>query len=142
MVGYVFILLIGLVVFITGLRLRLIIGKVGRWPLAAGRITHKEVVPKRRATGGRAGTSWELDVRYTYEVAGQTYTGEKIRPYFTVYQRRSADRALEQLPAEPQVRYNPADPAEAYLFSGSKIWPAIAISLGGIFALLGLLLLI
>jgi hypothetical protein len=72
-------------------------------------------------SGGEPSASYEVIVNYRYRVAGRQYESDRIHPEYMatldpgaqspLYQRLKAARVV-------QVRYNAADPAEAYLLSG------------------------
>ncbi|NLH48122.1 MAG: DUF3592 domain-containing protein [Myxococcales bacterium] len=141
MIGYWFMLAIGVITLLAGLRLYIRIDNVSRWPKAPGKISRREIVPKRIAAAtDNPSRRWQLDVEYTYIVDGISYTGTRFQPYEQIYRLEEARREIEALPEAPPVSYDPQKPTEAYLFAGRRVWPWLAIGGGLVFTLLGLLM--
>lgn len=141
MIGYWFMLAIGVIALLAGLRLYIRIDNVSRWPKAPGRIIRKEIVSKRIAAAtDNPSRRWQLDVEYSYTVDGVSYTGNRFQPYEQIYRREEARREIDALPEAPLVRYDPQKPTEAYLFPGRRAWPWLAMGCGLVFTLLGLLM--
>lgn len=141
MVGYVFMLAIGVVALVAGMRLEMKIAGIRRWPTTAGRWTRKEIALRSAAVAADSpGRRWQLEVSYTYPVNGVVYTGTRVYPYIHVYRIDEARKELAALPDEPTISYDPMNPGESYLYSGNLAWPRLAIGLGFVFAMLGLLM--
>jgi len=87
---------------------------------------------------GTASTTYEPAVKYTYSVAEQTYTGERIGYCPTQFDYGTASKNIFRYPvgSTVRVRYDPQDPAKALLETkgaGSKLF----ISLGIFFLVVG-----
>ena len=125
----------------SGVRARRSRARVATWPQVRGRIVHREVAPSTRTKGtGPPGTRFEALVRYTYEVAGATYTGDRIfAEGWTTGTRADRQRFLDGLPDEVTVRHDPADPAQSCLLPPPPgvVW--VMLILGAVLALVGAL---
>jgi hypothetical protein len=111
-----------------------------------GHITSREVI--RMATLNRGGEgrfgrggSHAPKFTYVYEVAGTSYTGDKLGYATQGLKQSIAEQQAADMPDEVDVHYNPATPAEAYLQTNSATlgWGLIALgvvlSLGALVAL-------
>lgn len=123
--------LFGAVIAASGIADGLTALKVGRWPTTAG-VVQTSTIGSHRETYQRKGVTRERsfhwpDVTYTYEVDAAPYTGTEVSP-FSPKQPRFLDSVLqntypraEELANRYQanqavtVRYDPANPARAYL---------------------------
>lgn len=106
-----------------------------RWPSAPGRIT-RSAVATEHTTDGDGGTYevFEPEVHYTFDVAGETRTGDTIRIHPRVFPSRDeAEEIAEQYPegAEVRVHYDPADPSRTVLEPGTgrSPWSAFAMAI-------------
>ena len=83
------------------------------FPTADGVITRSEVT--------ESGDSYQLDVAYDYEVAGQRYTGTRYSyDYAGAHTREACRKTRDEVPvgAHVAVAYDPHEPAEALLRPG------------------------
>src|SRR5262245_32799158 len=94
--------------------------KVRGWPVAHGRIEERSVGPSTTTGASRPGRYFEPRVAYSYTVEGKTYTGHRISPAKAAYDETAARRVVDKLPDAVDVRYNPRDPADAYLKATSR----------------------
>ena len=104
------------------------------WPVATGEITRSEL----RKTG-RARPLYRAKIHYRYSVKGRDYAGRRVSPGGDLAGPR--DQARARLAAYPsgatvEVRYNPANPKEAYLewdsAHGRSAMPlAVVLMVGG-----------
>ena len=113
----------GVVLFVKG-------AKVRGWPVAPGRITERSVGPSTTTGASRPGRYFEPRVRYDYSVEGKAYTGTRISPVTAAYGEQQARRVADKLPDSVQVRYNPRDPADAYLRAPSRGLAVLALLVG------------
>ena len=88
---------------------------VRRWPVAPGRIVEKSVGASTTTGASRPGRYFEPRVTYTYIVGGKSYTGRRISPVTDAYGEEQAKRVVARFPDKIDVRYDPQDPANAYL---------------------------
>lgn len=102
-----------------------------RWPVAVGRVTHSVLVEGRRR-------HFRCDVRYSYDVAGRSYEGRRVR--FGGALNASADGARSTrsryAPGLPvRVHYHPRRPAFSTLETGASrlvgMWVAIGLFMAG-----------
>ncbi len=109
---------VGLLIYSSNTRKKA--GQSSQWPAAPGTITVSEV--KQSSTTDEDGAisfTYTPRVEYTYEVAGQSYTGSKVG-FGAVLGHSStgpaqAVTARYPVQAPVQVFYNPANPSEAVL---------------------------
>jgi hypothetical protein len=92
------------------------------WPDVEGTITQADVKrdiddPQNEVTH----VAWRLEVRYDYQVEGQTFHGDRVRALpDRYYSEESARAALMAYPigAKARVYYNPAKPDSSVLKPG------------------------
>jgi hypothetical protein len=93
------------------------------WPTVEGEVLASRVRP-RNETGTQHGSQsrqWVIDLRYRYVVAGQTYTGQRLRAFERYHaDEASAQQELAPYPAGAKVRvyYDPDRPASSVLIPG------------------------
>ena len=80
-------------------------------------------------------SSHRPDVRFRYQVAGQTYRSERLYPSIIARGYASAEAAAEELapfPLHAQVRawVNPAHPDQAFLIAEASQGPLVFVILG------------
>lgn len=87
------------------------------WPTTTGELTHVE----NKISHDSESSSWEIVVKYSYTVNGQSYVGNVIHPSYT---NSSVEQANHQLEAKltpgktVTVYYHPSNPARATLSTG------------------------
>jgi hypothetical protein len=95
------------------------------FPSTTGWIIHSEVTSHNHWVnsgthgGGRQQTAYDADVRYHYEVGGQTYEGKRFR-YTHLSSAAWAQNVVTTHPvgSQTQVFYNPNDPQDSLLSPG------------------------
>lgn len=102
--------------------------KANDWPAAAGKIVESKVT----ATPG-TDHDYTVDVRYSYEVDGQKFEGDKLRFGNESHDSR-ASAMEEQLLYPPgkavQVHYDPTTPSRSVLIRGIGLsWVMMALGL-------------
>ncbi|MBN1536535.1 MAG: DUF3592 domain-containing protein [Anaerolineales bacterium] len=110
-------------------------GESQQWPSTAGQIAEARVTRSMHTdSDGDTSYSYAPHVRYTYQVGGQEFTGDKITFGFTKTHssESKAQQALSRFPLGGQVSvyYNPASPEEAVLertAGGSTVGMVIGI---------------
>ena len=133
---------IGMVVFGVlalsfGIRLASESSAKKKWPVVTGRLVERDIQRNERAVG-RAGAYYEPKIKYTYAVDGREYVGGQM--YSRAGQSYGHDtikKAVDELPGEVPVHYDPRDPASAFLLLTSTGYAVLAIVLGAVCALLG-----
>lgn len=90
--------------------------KATGFPATVGTVAHSEVVVDHDDDG----TSYRVDVRYTYSVDRRQYEGDTYRYGMTSFGENEAYQIVESLAAgrEVDVYYNPQDPADSVLRPG------------------------
>jgi len=124
------VMLIGGVAALGGILLLVNSARVRGWPVAPGRITERGVGPSTTTGASRPGRYFEPRVRYAYSVDGKSYTGTRLSPVTAAYGEDHARRVADKLPDAVDVRYNPRDPADAYLKPASLGLAVIALLAG------------
>jgi hypothetical protein len=104
-----------------------------------GRITSREAArvvgfDRQEARWGSGG-GYTPAFTYTYEVAGTTFTGDKLGYATEGLKKRIAEERVAAMPDEVDVYYNPADPSEAYLRTNSATFGWVLAVGGGVLAL-------
>lgn len=112
-------LLFGVVLIGVGLFALQRRGALTAWPQAAAQIEASEVLAERHFRDNDQGVlMYRPQVRYRYSAPGGDYRGDKLAVTGRLYAREGAARRVAgRYPAggTAMVRYNPADPSEAYL---------------------------
>jgi hypothetical protein len=109
--------LVGALVLAFGLRAAWRSSQAAGWPTVPGKLTKAEL--KTESDG--EGTTHEVQVEYTYQVAGQQYHGSRLAFGYGASSGYEAHaQLLEKLKAahSVDVRYAPGDPATACLSCG------------------------
>jgi hypothetical protein len=115
---------------------------VSRWPKTQGRVLEREVVPATASKTGPGFYRWQPRVKYTYTVDGVAYTSERIRyPQPPVHSKQSSQRFLDAIPPEVTVLYDPAKPADSWLFLPLAWHIAVLVSVCVLMGLVALLIL-
>lgn len=118
-----FALLIGLVGLWTGFKQLRNRKLLDRWPTTSGRVIERGVFEPQVPAGTPAYKYAPL-IRYRYEVNGMELTNNYIHPKRIQLPRHStrawAQKRADEIPDEVNVHYNPADPAESFLFQTPK----------------------
>ena len=113
-----------------------------KWPAETGTITASSIETSRSNKGN---TMYSADIRYTYQVNGQGYTGSKVS-FGDVSTSDSADArkivSRYQSGQAVTVYYNPQDPQQAVLETGFSPGLFLPLGIGTVFSLVGGLLLI
>lgn len=114
-------------------------GKEARsWKVVAGRIVRSSLEEKRVDTNygdgmRRAEVGYLPRVEYQYRVGDETLTGQRISLVEKQYTQKSGQKALEKYPigATVQVHFNPENPQEAVIETGTVL-SSLIFMLGGI----------
>jgi hypothetical protein len=114
-------------------------GKEARsWKVVAGRIVRSSLEEKRVDTSygdgmRRAEVGYLPRVEYQYRVGDETLTGQRISLVEKQYTQKSGQKALEKYPigATVQVHFNPENPQEAVIETGTVL-SSLIFMLGGI----------
>ena len=89
------------------------------WPTAQGRIVESRLIESTSTdSDGMTSTSYKPSIRYTYEVGGKKYQGDRLnRGMGMAYDAGTARGIMARYPMDGAVTvyYNPAAPAEAAL---------------------------
>jgi len=142
MINGVILAFLGLVGIIFGIKNLMRVLKIKKWPTAAGKLISKSVEVSQQAAAKGPSNIFEVKVSYSYQVDGKTYTGKNIFPGHQMMQKADAEAFSAEISQELQVKYNPQNPEEAYLFPSSIAWPILAISCGVVCLVLGASLII
>ena len=147
-IGYIILLVIGLVVLFAMGRNVLQGRKSQAWPTAPGKVQYTGMETyQSRDEDGSTSTTYGATIQYTYNVGGQEYESNR-RTFANV--RTSSRRRAEQILAKyPQgspvnVYYDPENPAESVLETGVGLGAyallvfAAILTLAGLAGLLGL----
>ncbi len=113
--------------------------KTNDWPAAAGRIVESKIVEKK--VDGSSGRSrsriserdYTVDVRYSYEVEGRRFEGDRLRYGNESHDSRASAREEQSLLAvgkEVQVYYDPKTPSQSVLIKGIGLsWLGMALGM-------------
>ncbi len=118
--------------------------KTNDWPAAAGRIVESKIVESKiveRKVDGSSGRrrtrssdrDYTVDVRYSYEVEGQKFEGDRLRYGNESHDSRASAMEEQSLFAsgkEVQVYYDPKTPSQSVLIKGIGLsWLGMALGL-------------
>src|SRR3954453_8697568 len=146
MLGALFVLLIAAGAIAAGVGYVRAAHRMRGFQTTRGHIRSREVIqiaPLTRGGEGRFGKGGNHTPKFTYayEVAGTSYTGDKLGYATRGFKESIAEQKAAAMPDEVDVHYNPADPAEAYLETNSAalgwglIVLGVVLSLGALIAL-------
>lgn len=109
------------------------------WPAAAGRIVESKIVERKvDGSSGRRRTrssdrDYTVDVRYSYEVEGQKFEGDRLRYGNESHDSRASandEQLLYPQGKAVQVYYDPKTPSQSVLIKGIGLsWLAMALGL-------------
>ncbi len=127
-------LAIGLGILGFGVRSLMKSQQVEAWPKTWGTLLERALVESSDSDG----TTYRVEVRYRYAVAGREYESDRIAFGYTGSSAHDTHRAIhEKLERGDavQVRYNPADPAEAALVYGLHQSTIFMLIFGGVWTM-------
>jgi hypothetical protein len=126
----VFALLIGVVGLWTGFKQLRNRAELDNWPTTKGRVIERGIFRPPVPTGPPAFRHAPL-VRYAYQVNGKDFVNDFINPKRMQLPRHStirwAQKRLAAIPDDVCVHYNPANPAESFLFPTPKLMLYVVI---------------
>ncbi|WP_149359419.1 DUF3592 domain-containing protein [Lolliginicoccus suaedae] len=111
-----------------------------RWPTAQGMVTSHRIVSEYQQ-GARTQTVNHAEARYSYEVSGVPYTGNRYAigrgPDATGGFDQAAEAATKAVTAYPvggrvTVYYNPDDPGDAVLRRGADWTTGVPLAIGAL----------
>jgi len=132
----IFLLVMGLLLTLGGLKLISDARSNVSWPTAEGVITKSEKGSERVSIGSSEYHDFP-DIKYSFKVQGEEYTG------FMISSRdfnEPIEKTLEKYPVGKKVivHYNPKDPSVAYLETGASFQSYIGFFIGIIFLITGI----
>ena len=111
------------------------------WPTVEGQITDSKVERERSIGDADEDAQYKAVVKYSFTLNGQEYTGERVA-FGIGTSNRSADarKIVNQYPSGQtvEIHYNPIDPSEAVLETDVGGFAIIALIVGAIIFLVGL----
>jgi len=126
-IGYVLMAVVALGVIasvlwliIKALRNRRYARESASWPNVLGRIISSRVVSSTIEGASTMTTNYHPEIKYTYEVGGKVYAGERISFGLLITDLNPANAAVSKYPAgsEVKVTYDPSNPSVAVLEPG------------------------
>ena len=110
------------------------------WPVTDGIIQSAEI---KSHSGNHGGTTYSAEVTYSYQVAGTSYTGDKVSIGQMSSSSAYAGAILNRYPVGKKisVHYSPGDPADAVLETGIHGGMWICLGVGTAFTLFGIMFL-
>ncbi|OUT62386.1 MAG: hypothetical protein CBB71_02230 [Rhodopirellula sp. TMED11] len=114
------------------------------WPTVQGTVLDATIRDVRSSnSNGPSRTSYAVHLDYEYEVDGTVYEGDQVRFGAMMHNERSGALAEQKKYATDSpvsVHYNPEDASEAVLVAGygDGVW--VAIGLGVVFTVVGMVL--
>ncbi len=108
------------------------------WSAVEGTVLERHLEPGRRA--------WRKEPRvvYAYVVDGKSYKNDQVfmLPHTDGDEAEMRNLVDSEIPAKPQVYYDPDEPAQSYLIASSKLWFYILLPVGIVLVLVGLIILV
>ena len=117
--------------------------KAKNWPTAPGKVVDSQITRDvSRDSDGDRSVTYGADIRYTYEVDGYEYSGD--RRSFADYSssnRRRAEKIVARFSpgADVAVYYSPDDPEKCVLEPGISVVSVLFLLLPLIFVVIGVL---
>ena len=110
------------------------------WPVTDGIVRSAEM---KSHSGNKGGTTYSAEVTYSYQVAGTSYTGDKVSIGQMSSSSGYAREILNRYPVgkKVSVHYAPGDPSDAVLETGIHGGTWICLAVGTVFTLAGLMFL-
>jgi uncharacterized protein (TIGR03435 family) len=110
------------------------------WPVTDGIIQSAEM---KSHSGSKGGTTYSAEVTYTYQVAGMSYTDDKVSIGQMSSSSEYARGILNRYPVgrKVSVHYAPGDPSDAVLETGIHGGTWICLGVGTAFTLFGIMFL-
>lgn len=131
----IFLLLLGLgsigAAFMLGRRVVAVSG----WPTATATVIDREIGDPEGPTGGSRNARWVPKITYTFKVDGRSYQSKGRGLVQEAMTAEDARAWLDELPEHPTVHYNPDNPSEAYVETGSLVLAVVVASFGGLLLL-------
>jgi uncharacterized protein (TIGR03435 family) len=111
-----------------------------QWPVTEGIIQSAEM---KSHQGSKGGTTYSAEVTYAYQVAGTSYTGDKVSIGQMSSSSEYAHGILNRYPVgkKVSVHYPPGDPSDAVLETGIHGGTWICLGVGTAFTLFGIMFL-
>lgn len=120
--------------------------KLNQWPTAKGRVIERGIYVPDVPTLGPPAFRYSPLVKYVYEVSGQEFMNDRIRPKRIQLPEHNtkqwAQKRAESFAAEVTVHYNPEDPSESFLVQTSRAMLYIVCGASCVAILFGLLFLL
>ena len=115
------------------------------WPTTDGVVTVARVESKRERRDGKTRTMYWHHIEYRYEVNGEKLTGDRVWTSdggSSSSMSSFAEQAVAKYPVgrEVKVHYDPAAPAVCVLEPGTTWTTYLPLGIGGVFFLVGVLL--
>ncbi len=106
------------------------------WPVTDGIVQSAEM---KSHSGNHGGTTYAAEVTYSYQVAGTSYTGDKVSVGQMSSSSEYARGILNRYPIgkKVSVHYPPGDPSDAVLETGIHGGTWICLGVGTVFTLFG-----
>jgi hypothetical protein len=119
---------------------------LNKWPTTKGRVIERGTFqPDIPALGPPAFRHAPL-VKYVYQVSGQEFTNDRIRPKRIQQPQHNtkkwAQKKAESFPYDVTVHYNPEDPSESFLLQTSRLMLYVVVGSSSLAILFGLLFLL
>ncbi len=108
--------------------------QVGHWPTTWGTFLERELLSDSDSDG----TTWRVQVRYAYRVAGVEYISDRVAFGYAGSSGYEAHRAIHEKLMRGdsvKVRYNPDQPAEAALADGLNFSTVFLLIFGTVWTL-------
>jgi uncharacterized protein (TIGR03435 family) len=133
-------IVIGLVAVGTGIWLLTKSLRAEGWPVTDGIVQSAEM---KSHSGNHGGTTYSAEVTYSYQVAGASYTGDKVSIGQMSSSSEYARGILNRYPVgkKVSVHYPPGDPSDAVLETGIHGGTWICLGVGTAFTLFGIMFL-
>ncbi|MCA8985998.1 MAG: DUF3592 domain-containing protein [Planctomycetaceae bacterium] len=109
------------------------------WPHVTGEVKSSEVISKRDSEHG---TSYQAEILYSYSIEGEEFENNRVAygANWSSNKPSGARKTVKQFPVgkEVEVYYNPDDPYDSTLTTGTSWFTYFPAMFAGIFLLVGL----
>ncbi len=141
-----FCLLIGTGGLWTGLRQLRNRAALNLWPTTKGKVIERGTYQTTFATLSKSAFRHAPLVKYVYQVAGQEFVNDRIRPKQIQLPEHSTKRWAQKRAAsfadEVTVHYNPADPSDSFILQTAKSTLYIVVGVSCLVLVFGVIFLL
>ena len=125
----------GVMAIYAGVQIRRDTSQKSTWSTTQGKLLKRGIAPGSSAGGGPV---YNADIQYSYTVDGKELTARQMfSGKGEGYDAGTMKNKVDALPDNPEVHYDPKNPAEAYLLLSASWQSLLALIFGALLTLVG-----